>query len=173
MGPSTYARIISRHVFTSTPLPLLHSPYRAWARHRRHPCGRARGGRARRRRRPFGACAPVPARSGPPVPRASPSGRGGRRPRLPSHAACTAVAIPCSLGGTPLRGVRRTSAGRRRPRPVFITPPPLTAAVTPRNRRSSRLRIRTRPRPPRGCVSATGAACPRAPRPHRRAWARR
>lgn len=38
--------------------------------------------------------------------------------------------------------------------------PPLTAIVTPRNRRSSRLRSWSHPRPPRGCISATDAACP-------------
>lgn len=159
MAPSAYARIISRHVSTSTPQPLRHSPYKTWARHRRGVCDRTQGGRARRRCRSFGTCAPVPVRLNPPMPKASPPGRGGRRPRLPSHAACAAIRASCRLGGTPLRGVRRRwPVGDARSQSSSL--PPLTATVTPRNRRSSRLRIWTRLRPPRRYTSATSAACP-------------
>ena len=140
IAPSTYARIISRHVFTSTPLPLRHSPYKTWARRRRSACNRTQSSRARHRCRPFGTCAPVPVRLDPPMPKASPSGQGDRRPQSPSHAACTTIRTSCGLGGTPLRGVRRRRPiGGAHSQSSFL--PPLTATVTPRNRRSSRLRI--------------------------------
>ena len=139
-GPSTYARIASRHVSASTPLPLRHSPYETWARHRRGVCNRTQGGRARHRCRSFGTCAPVPVRLNPPMPKASPSGQGDRRPQLPSHAACTAIRASCRLGDTPLRGAwRQRPIGGAHGQSSF--PLPLTAIVTPRNRRSSRLRI--------------------------------
>ena len=106
-APSTYARIISRHVSTSTPPPLRHSPYKTWARHRRSVCNRTQSSRARHRCRSFGTCAPVPVRSNPPMPKASPSVEGNRRLQLPFHAACTTIRTSCRLGDTLLRGVRR------------------------------------------------------------------
>ena len=159
IAPSTYARIVSRHVSASTPLPLRHSPYETWARHRGSVCNRTRGGRARHRRQSFGTCAPVPVRLNPPMPTASHSVQGNRRLRLPFHAARTAIRASCRLGYTPLRGVRR-----RRPigdaRSQSLSLLPLTAIVTPRNRHSSRLRPWSRPRLPPRYISATGAACP-------------
>ena len=131
IAPSTYARIISRHVSTSTPLPLRHSPYKTRARRRRAAGPGTVAGHSAR------------------APRFRPDWTRRCRRRPPR------VRVTVDPGCRP-GTVRLGRYAHSQP----LSLPPLTATVTPRNRRSSRLRIRTRLRPPRGYTSATGAARP-------------